>query len=265
MKKIFILAICTGILFPVTGFVHAQGKSIKKSADDKKTMKWTTSSPKALDIALKGAFHLMNLETIQAYDDFTEALKLDPNFTEPLVFMTNMSRGETRKAYRERAIKSAANKTEGEKLFVTLIDENTTQEKNRNIWAKLHEMFPDGGMIGYYYVVTRATPEERFAAAEDYIKKFPDNPGMYNLIAYYYMLDKKDNEMAKKNFEKYIALYPDGINPYDSMGEFYMTTGDMKNAEKYYMMALEKYPYNRSSLDALQKINDAKPKAESNN
>jgi Tfp pilus assembly protein PilF len=70
------------------------------------------------------------------------------------------------------------------------------------------------------------------------------------------MLDKKDNEMAKKNLEKYMELYSDGANPYDSMGEFYMNTGDMENSRKYYLMALEKYPFMNSSLTALQKIAD---------
>jgi TolA-binding protein len=44
------------------------------------------------------------------------------------------------------------------------------------------------------------------------------------------------------------------------MGEFYLNTEDTTSAEKYYKMALEKYPFNSSSVDALQKINDAKKK-----
>ena len=66
--------------------------------------------------------------------------------------------------------------------------------------------------------------------------------------------------MAKQNLEKYIALYPDGCNPYDSMGEFYLDTGDTTNAEKYYKMALEKYPFNISSVEAVEKIEAAKKK-----
>jgi Tfp pilus assembly protein PilF len=117
-------------------------------------------------------------------------------------------------------------------------------------------MFPDGGMIGNFYVVTRATPEERFKAAQDYIAKFPKNACMYNTLAYYYMLDKKDMAKAKECFEKYIELYPDGYNPYDSMGEYYLTAGDTENSKKYYTMAVEKYPFSTSSVEALQKIND---------
>lgn len=221
-----------------------------------KKMTWTTKSKQAKELALSGSSHLMNAEAEQAFTDFSAALKLDPAFTVALVFMSNLTRGEARKMYTERALKSAANKTEGEKLFVTLVNEKNTQDQNRDIWAKLHSMFPDGDMIGDRYVQTRATPEERFAAAQEYIAKFPKQPAMYNTIAYYYMLDKKDNDMAKKNLEKYIALYPNGANPYDSMGEFYLNTGDMENSKKYYAMALDRYPFLYSSLTALQKIAD---------
>ena len=229
----------------------------------KKEMTWTTKSKAANELGLSGANHMMNAEFEQAYNDFNAALKLDPNFTVALVFMSNLARGDARKAYAERALKSASDKTEGEKLFASLADEKNTQETRRDIWAKLHSMFPDGAMLADFYVQTRATPEERFAAAEDYIKKFPDRAPMYNTIAYYYMLDKKDNEMAKKNLDKYIALYPDGTNPYDSMGEYYLNTGDKENSKKYYNMALEKYPFNNSSITALQKMADQEKSADS--
>ena len=222
-------------------------------------MTWTTKSKPAKELALSGANHMMNAEFPQAYSDLSAALRLDPNFTVALVLMTNLTRGESRRAYIERATKSLTNKTAGEKLFVsTILDENQTSRDKKEIWEKLHSMFPDGQMIGDLYVQSRATPEERFAAAQDYIKKFPQQAAMYNTIAYYYMLDKKDNEMAKKNLEKYIALYPEGSNPYDSMGEYYLNTGDTENAKKYYTMALEKYPFNISSINALQKMSDKK-------
>lgn len=224
----------------------------------KKEMTWTTKSKEAEKLAKSGAHHMMNAEFEQAYSDVEAALKLDPNFTVALVLMSNLSRGASRAAYAEKALKSATNKTEGEKLFASLADKNNTQEMRRDIWVKLHSMFPDGKMISDFFVQTRATPEERFSAAEDYIKKFPDEPAMYNTIAYYYMRDKKDNEMAKKNLEKYISLYPEGTNPYDSMGEYYLNTGDMENSKKYYNMALEKYPFNGSSIAALQKMEDKK-------
>ncbi len=225
-------------------------------------MTWTTKSKAAKDLASKGVDHLMNAEFEQAYQDLSEAVKLDPDFTVALAFMTNLTVGQTRKDYAQRTLKSAANKTAGEKLFASLADEKATQESRRETWAKLHTMFPDGAMIGHFYVITR-TPEESFAAAQDYIKKFPDQPGMYNNLAYFYLQNKKDTAMAKQYFEKYIAMYPNGANPYDSMGEFYLDTGDYANSEKYYKMALEKYPFTNSSINALQKMKDEKKTSDS--
>jgi Tfp pilus assembly protein PilF len=78
------------------------------------------------------------------------------------------------------------------------------------------------------------------------------------------MQDKKDMAKAKECFEKYIKLYPNGYNPYDSMGEYYMNNGDMANSKKYYTMAVEKYPFATSSVEALQKINDMAKKEAAN-
>ena len=135
--------------------------------------------------------------------------------------------------------------------------EKNTEEDNRAIWAKLHTMFPDGSMIGYFYALTRATDDEKFTATQNYIKQFPTEPAMYNTIGYYYV-NRKDSNNAKKSFEKYIELYKDGCNPYDSMGEFYMKNGDNDNAIKYYSIALEKYPFFQSSIEALAKLKPAK-------
>src|SRR6266571_4624023 len=88
-----------------------------------KKMTWTTKSKAANELALSGADHMMNNELEQAYSDFSAALKLDPVFTVALVFMNNLTRGETKKVFAQRALKSASNKTEGEKLFASLVDE----------------------------------------------------------------------------------------------------------------------------------------------
>ncbi len=218
-------------------------------------MAWTSTSDAAKEKAFSGAQHFINVEFPQAYEDFSEAVKLDPEFTVALVFMTNLTRGEVRKAYAEQALKSAANKTEGEKLFASLVDPSSTPVSGSETIAKLHKMFPDGHVIDWFYIQSRPTAEERIAAAEEGLKKFPDVPAMYNMMGYITMQDKKDNAKAKEYFEKYIAMYPDGYNPYDSMGEYYLNVGDTTNSKKYYMMSLEKYPFANSSINALQKIN----------
>lgn len=255
MRKINagILTMLFLFLFTASG-ISQKKAAVSQKAAALKTMTWTTKSKAAHDLAAEGSDHMLNAEFEMAYRNFSEAIKFDPNFTVALVFMTNLSAGETRKMYAKRALKSAANKTPGEKLFASIVDEKNTQENRQEIWDKLHKMFPDGGMIGHFYAITRSTPEERFAAAQDYIKRFPKNPGMYNTIGYYYLQDKKDPAMAKQYLEKYLAMYPEGANPYDSMGELYLDAGDYANAEKYYTMALEKYPFTNSSINALEKM-----------
>jgi Tfp pilus assembly protein PilF len=259
MKQKIFLALAIIYVSALSLSANAQGKNVnlKESA---KTMTWTTKSAAAKEHAMKGMNYLMNIEMPQAYDHFSSALKLDPDFTAALVILSNLSYGETRKMYAAKALKSAGNKTPGEKQFASLVDEKGTAETRRETWSKLHDMFPDDKMVGTYYVFTRATADERFAAAQDFIKRFPEEASMYNIMGYYYLNDKKDNAEAKRNFEKYIELYPKGYNPFDSMAEFYLTTGDTSNAEKYYTMALEKYPFSNSSINALDKIESAKPK-----
>jgi tetratricopeptide (TPR) repeat protein len=218
-------------------------------------MTWTTKSDAARDLALSGAHHLMNAEFAQSYDDFSQAVKLDPDFTVALTFMTGLSYGESKTAYRAKVQSSLEGKTEGEKLFASTVDPANNRKDNSETWAKLHAMFPDGSVIGYVYVMSRLTPEEQMNAAEEYMKNFPDEPAIYNYMAYTNLQVKKDTAAAKEFFEKYLALYPEGCNSYDSMGEFYLDTGDTANAKKYYGLALEKYPFNMSSIEALQKIN----------
>jgi tetratricopeptide (TPR) repeat protein len=252
MKKKFSIIASTLALLLITSAAISQ----------KKTMTWTTKSDKAKELASKGVNHMMNIELPQAYEYFKQALDLDPDFTVALVFMANLTNGATKKAWSAKAVKSSANKTEGEKLFASLQDMGATQESRRETWTKLHNMFPDGKMISLYYLFTRATPAEQFTIGQEMLKKFPDEACFYNIMAYLYLQEKKDTATAKTYFEKYIAMYPAGSNPYDSMGEFYFMTGDMANSEKYYNMALEIYPFSSSSVDKLKEIKVVKEKDE---
>ena len=227
-------------------------------------MTWTTSSKEAISRTQKGIIHLVNIESAQAYADFKVALELDKNFTVPLVFLANLSVGEAQKTYAQRAIKSAVGKSPGEKLLATTVAPENIRGTNIETWKKLYDMFPDDNVAGYYNVVYRETRKESFKEARAYITKFPDKPWMYNIIAYYYMNDEKDFELAKANFTRYLLLYPEGCNPYDSMGDYYYAVKDYENAEKYYNMALEKYPFNSSTIDKLKEMKDSKKIKSSN-
>lgn len=257
-------AILLGVLFlsiysPSAMAQKKEAVPAKMKAGAQKTMTWTTNSKAAREWAQKGTMHFLNAEWPQAYDYFSRASSMDPNFTEPLIFMSWMAAGQSKKDLAQQAFKSAGNKPEGEKLLTSILEEKSTPESRREAWTRLHDMYPDDFMIWSGFIRSRSTLDERIAAAEEFAKKYPDVPFVYNQLGYSY-LEKKDNETAKKHFEKYIELYPDGYNPYDSMGEFYLLTGDLENAEKYYTKALEKYPFITSAQEAMEKIRAEKKK-----
>jgi tetratricopeptide (TPR) repeat protein len=255
----FLLGLLFLSLYSTSSIAQKKEATPAKMKAGAKTMTWTTNSKAAREWAQKGAEHFMNAEWPQAYDYFSRASSMDPNFTEPLIFMSWMAVGQSKKDLAQRALKSAGNKPEGEKVMVSILDEKSTPDSRREAWTKLRDMYPDDLVIWSGYVRSRTTLEDRIAAAEEFLQKNPNMPHMHNTLGYYYM-EKKDNEAAKKHFEKYIELYPDGYNPYDSMGEYYLTIGDLDNAEKYYTMALEKYPFIPSAQEALAKIKADKKK-----
>lgn len=248
-KLIVVLSMMAFSLLTLT----AEAQTLSKDTQ-KKTMTWTTTSEKASELCGEGVNLFFNIEFARSYEKMNAALSQDPNHTVALVFMTNLTQGELQKKYRERLAKSLTGKTEGEKLFASTEAEGNTPEKNREIFAKLYKMFPDGNMLGANYVFTRANPDEQFQACVEYNKKFPKEAWVYNTMGYYYMQTKNDMVKAKEYFQKYIDANPDGCNPYDSMAEYYYNNGDMENSTKYYRMALDKYPFNNSSINKLADI-----------
>lgn len=215
-----------------------------------------SQSQQAKKLTTMGIAHMMNVERELAYNNFKAAVELDPNLSVALAYLANLSRGEAQKEFARRALSSA--QSEGEQLFAQIVQGSTTPEVRRENWAKLHALYPNDLALGYVYAFSRATPDERFAALTDFLNKHPEESSVYNQLGYLYMNDKKDMAKAKECFEKYIQLNPNSANPYDSMGEFYLNNGDVENAEKYYNMALEKYPFMVSSLLALDKIAEKK-------
>jgi tetratricopeptide (TPR) repeat protein len=246
MKKLIRTLFITSL---VTGFI-----TLTSNAQE---IIWTSKSKDAKEWAKKGFVHYQNLENEVAYEDFTKALDKDPNFTMVQFMMSRLSVGDTRKMYSDQAKNSVANKSEAEKMIITLVDAKSLDEAH-GIWTSLHNKFPGDAMSYYYYIITMSDTTKVFDALTEYLQKYPSNPEGINNIAYLYLLDKKDTATAKKYFEKYIEVYPDGYNPYDSMGEFYYRIGDMANSKIYYTKSLEHYPFCYTSKQKLEELNKTK-------
>ncbi len=215
---------------------------------------WTTKSKEAKELAKKGLTHYKNLEFEVAYEYFTRALEKDPNLTMAQLGMAVLSVGDTKKMYVDKAKTSTSNKSEGEKIIVTLLNTKSPKESHE-IWANLHNKFPDDALSYYYYALTMPDSVQVFNTITEYLQKYPSSPEALNNLAYMYLAAKKDTATAKKYFEKYIEVYPDGYNPYDSMGEFYYRIGDMENSKKYYTKSLEHYPFCYSSRKKMEELN----------
>ena len=259
MKKISISVMALLLLVVVdTTSVMAQ----RKVALSESAMPLNASSQQAKKLGMMGLTHMMNVERELAYNDFKAAADLDPSFSVALSYLASLSYGQSQKEYARRAMETA--KTEGEKLYAQIVQETTTPEARQQAWATLHNMYPNDHVIGYAYAFSRATPDERIAELNAFMQKYPEETAAYNQLGYVYMANKKDMAKAKEYFEKYIQTNPSSANPYDSMGEFYLTTGDLENAEKYYKLALEKYPFMVSSVEGLQKIEASKKKTDKN-
>jgi len=219
-------------------------------------IKWTVNK-KARPYVTKGLGYIMNNENEMAYPEFQKAVMLDANNTVALYYLSTLTTGSVRNNYAQRAMLSLEGKTEGEKLFFTLLDTTLSQKETRDLYAKLHAMYPGSALFGGYYSFTRESDETKLVATQEMIRQFPDQGFAYNNLGYLYMNYKKDMRMAKQSFEKYIALYPGGCNAYDSMGEYYLNNDDYTNARKYYEMALEKYPFYTNSIIKLDEISKA--------
>ena len=217
--------------------------------------KWETKSSEARTLAKQGMMHMVNIEREVAYENFQEALKLDPDFTAAQVVLGVLSYGETQKMMAQKAKQSSANKSAGEKLFVTLLDAREPAQRHE-VWKKLLAMYPEEPFVEFSTHSSNPDSTQALAGMLDYVKKYPAQPEGYNVLGYLY-LALKDNSKAKSYFEKYIQTYPNGYNPYDSMGEFYFLTGDMANSKKFYTKSLERYPFCYSSLRKMEDLKKA--------
>jgi len=217
--------------------------------------KWETKSSEARELAKRGMMHMVNIESEMAYEDFQNALKLDPDFTAAQVVLSMLSYGETKKMMAQKAKQSAGNKSAGEKLFVSIL-EAKDQKQRHEVWKKLLAIYPDEPFVEFSTHSTNPDSTLALAGMLAYVKKYPAKPEGYNVLGYLY-LAKKDNAKARSYFEKYIQTYPTGYNPYDSMGEFYFLTGDMISSKKFYTQSLERYPFCYSSLRKMEDLKKA--------
>lgn len=78
---------------------------------------------------------------------------------------------------------------------------------------------------------------------------------LFNSYAYYLKDEKKLDEGLSVLLDA-VELFPSDANLFDSIGEFYLAKEDRMNAIKYYKKALELDPNFRSSIQALERLEE---------
>jgi CubicO group peptidase (beta-lactamase class C family) len=80
----------------------------------------------------------------------------------------------------------------------------------------------------------------------------------FNSYAYYLKGEEEVDEGLSVLLDA-VSLFPSDANLFDSVGEFYLAKGDKTKAVEYYKKALEINPNLRSSIQALEKLEEHRP------
>jgi tetratricopeptide (TPR) repeat protein len=224
-------------------------------------IEWMGENETANNYVRKGIFHWHNVEWEKSYTYFTGALEEDPTLFAPHVVLAWLSDGETKAMHVEKAKELVKGKNENSQLFVSLLELGGSENasKRHDVWTKMHEIEPDGGVIHYYYAWTTQDKQERLDEFEKFLAQKKAAGDSYfhilNALGYgYYTIG--DKAKAKSYFKEYLSVYPEGYNPHDSMGEYYYNEKDYENSLIHYEKALAKFPMSNSADNKVKELKE---------
>lgn len=223
-------------------------------------IQWLGGNGFANELVRRGRDHMHNVEFDKAVTFMQAAVEADPNLFAPHVILSMFSEGDQKAIHKAKAQKLVKGKNEASQLFVTLLDTEDGKAgdaKRAEIWAKLHELVPDGRFIHFYYAQTQENPEDKIRELEKLMAKNGKDKRptchIHNILGYIYQ-GQGDSEKAKMHFDTYLEQYPEGYNAYDSMGEYYLLSGDLEKAKANYQKAVEKYAGASNARQQIEKI-----------
>jgi tetratricopeptide (TPR) repeat protein len=227
------LAVCAS-----TWFAHADQTTPAK-------LPVTTSSKEAAQYFEAGMVDYENHKWNLAIDSWNQAIKADPNFAQPYVWIS-LTTGDPAEEARDRAkAKSLAKKVSpGEQLLIRWLVGVRENHYVQGIMAMndMLAMFPHDKrlnfMAGYWLFRWQDEYEisKKFtlrALAED-----PNYAPCYNQLGYVYSREG-DIDKALESIAKYNTLLPNEPNPHDSYGEMLRFAGRYEDALEQYRLALK--------------------------
>ena len=188
-----------------------------------------------------GLWQFYNIHWDKAREKFEEAIKIDPEFAMPYLYLV-LTPGDSIRSEEARKIvevlSSSANTFE--KYFIQLNlfrTENPEEDMTPRI-NKLKSQYPNELLVIVQEAGNLFGKDEFEKASNIYTniwERFDFVPAL-NMIGYTNMR-AKNMTAAKKAFSDYITNNGDHPNPYDSMGEYLENMEDYEAAYDYYMMA----------------------------
>ena len=204
-------------------------------------MEWSSDSAKAVSAFKTGVWQFYNIHWDKAGEKFEEAIKIDPEFAMPYLYLVltpgDSARSEEAGKIAE-GLSSLTNPFEKALIELHLFrrenpDEDLTPKINR-----LKSQYPTELLVMVQEAGNFFRKDEFEKASNIYTniwERFDFVPAL-NMLGYSNMR-AGNMTVAKEAFSDYITNNGGHANPYDSLGEYLENIEDYEAAHDYYMMA----------------------------
>jgi tetratricopeptide (TPR) repeat protein len=242
----------TSLLVVVTAALLAGCSSPAPSAKTEQTaapataISRTSKSPEAVAHLQKGETLLDNLRITEAADEFSQALKLDPDFVLARAYHGQATPGPDGLKELESAKQAAGSLPEAERVLIDAMVASRRGDaaETRTALTRLTELVP-GDWRGHYLLGQQLVSEQKYNDAVPALKKATSlnaNAGAAQNMLGYAAFRQGDVDGAIAAFTEYARIMPQEPNPQDSLGEALMGAGRFKESEAAYGKALELSP-----------------------
>jgi tetratricopeptide (TPR) repeat protein len=216
----------------------ASGKAATASA----TITATTKSPEALAHFQKGQELFDNLRTTEAAEEFSQALKLDPDFLLAHVYHGLVTPGPDGLKEIETAAAAASSLPEAERTLMegAAAGRRGDLAKATAAYTRVTELAP-GDWRGHYVLGQQLQVSQKYPQSVVALKKAtelnPNAGGAQNMLGYT-ALRQGDTDAAIAAFQQYVRILPQEPNSHDSLGEALLAAGRFKESEASFQKAL---------------------------
>jgi tetratricopeptide (TPR) repeat protein len=206
----------------------------------------TSTSPEAVTHLQKGQALIDNLRQVEAAEELTAALKLDPGFALARTELGVVTPGPDGLKEMEAAAAGAKGLPEPERLMIegALAVRRGDATAGIEAFRRMTELVPSYARGHYVLAATLAGQgrnDEAITSVRKAIELDPNNGGAQNMLGYAALREGNTDE-AIAAFNEYVRILPQEPNAQDSLGEALLAAGRFKEAEAAFQKALDLSP-----------------------